>query len=265
MDLRESTAVTINLGPFVDKTDGVTPETGVTMTVKLSKNGGTMAARNSGTAITHDADGYYKVALNTIDTNTRGDLRIMATDAATHVPVWRDCNVLSAAAYDAKYGADLVLQAAASGTATLDTGASAVDDYYNGALLVITSGPGVGQTRRIIDYVGSTKVATIDTAWITNPTSSSTFQIIGAASVALSSVERAAVATELLDQSAGVQTSWTVREALRVMLASLAGKINGATSGAGTTNVRDVGDTKNRMVVTQDANGNRSAITYDKT
>lgn len=39
--------------------------------------------------------------------------------------------------------------------------ASATDDFYNNWWILIVSGVGVGQIRRIKDYVGSTKVATI--------------------------------------------------------------------------------------------------------
>jgi peptidyl-tRNA hydrolase len=40
---------------------------------------------------------------------------------------------------------------------------SGVDDYYNGWWILITAGTGVNQVRRIADYVGSTRTATIFT------------------------------------------------------------------------------------------------------
>ncbi len=200
LDLREATAVTVNVGQFVDKTDGVTPETAVSMTttLKLSKSGGTFAARNSASAITHDTAGYYKVPLDATDTNTRGRLRLIVSDPATHLGVEEYFQVLASDVYDEKYGAQFLLQAATSTSATLDSGASAVNDFYTGALLVITVGTGAGQSRRITAYVGSTKIATIDTAWATTPTSSSNFRIIGASTVAMTAVERTAVAAAVL-------------------------------------------------------------------
>jgi len=51
------------------------------------------------------------------------------------------------------------------GTITLDAGSSTVDDAYNGYILAITSGTGIGQTRDIVDYVGSTKIATVSSNW----------------------------------------------------------------------------------------------------
>ena len=65
-------------------------------------------------------------------------------------------------------------QAGAGTTITLDAGASAVDDFYNNTLVVITAGTGAGQARFISDYVGATKVATVNT-WATNPSSDSVF------------------------------------------------------------------------------------------
>lgn len=47
------------------------------------------------------------------------------------------------------------------GTLVLGTHASATDDFYNGWWIRVTSGSGSGQVRRIKDYVGSTKTATL--------------------------------------------------------------------------------------------------------
>ena len=47
------------------------------------------------------------------------------------------------------------------------------DNVYNGVVLSIDSGTGIGQTRTITGYVGSTKVATLDVPFNIIPTSSS--------------------------------------------------------------------------------------------
>jgi hypothetical protein len=99
--LKQSTAVTLHYGQFVDKTDGVTPETAISgMSVYLGKNGATMALRNSATAITHDRGGYYFLPLDTTDTNTLGKLKIQTTDSAVHLGVWDDWMVVPAEVYD---------------------------------------------------------------------------------------------------------------------------------------------------------------------
>lgn len=99
--LKQSTAVTLHYGQFVDKTDGVSPETTIaSMAVWLGKNGGTMVARNSATAITHDRGGYYFLTLDATDTNTLGRLKIQTTDSAIHLGVWDDWMVVPANVYD---------------------------------------------------------------------------------------------------------------------------------------------------------------------
>lgn len=61
---------------------------------------------------------------------------------------------------------------------TLDSGASSIDDFYNENYILIVSGTGSGQTRRITDYNGTSKAITINRAWSTNPTSTSRYAII---------------------------------------------------------------------------------------
>lgn len=68
-------------------------------------------------------------------------------------------------------------QAGASTTITLKSASSGTDDYYNGLYITITGGTGSGQIRIIEDYVGSTKVATVDRAWTTTPNNTSTYSI----------------------------------------------------------------------------------------
>lgn len=72
-------------------------------------------------------------------------------------------------------------QAGASTTITLQSGANSNDNYYLNAVVVITSGAGAGQNRRITGYVGSTKVATIsgDRNWVTAPDNTSVYTILG--------------------------------------------------------------------------------------
>lgn len=64
-----------------------------------------------------------------------------------------------------------------STTIKLDSGASSTDNIYNSDIVTITGGTGLGQTRTILSYVGSTKVANVDRAWTTTPDGTSTFAI----------------------------------------------------------------------------------------
>lgn len=99
--LKQSTAATIPVGPFLDKTDGVTPETGLadqSANGRLIKNGTGGAITVSSWA--HDADGLYLVGLSTTHTNTLGMLRLSFSDEATYCHVWEDFLVLPANVYD---------------------------------------------------------------------------------------------------------------------------------------------------------------------
>ena len=97
-------------------------------------------------------------------------------------------------------------QAGAGSTITLDSGASTLDDYYNGCYINITNNDpanALGQARKIIDYVASTKVATVGSAWGTNPSSASTFEILltpeGGAAIQLAESAAAASIQDIVD------------------------------------------------------------------
>jgi len=101
--LRKDTAVDIIIGPFVDSADGVTPETGLTIDVELSKNGQALANKNDETAPVHDAagdiDGYYNCELDATDTNTVGNLTVVCS-ASGALPCRFDYQVLTKSRYD---------------------------------------------------------------------------------------------------------------------------------------------------------------------
>ena len=104
--LKQSTATDVELGPFIDSTDGATVETGLTISqadCQLIKNGGAAAQKNDSTSATHLAGGHYKIPLNTTDTNTLGRLRLYVNESGA-LPVWRDFMVLPANTYDSLVG-----------------------------------------------------------------------------------------------------------------------------------------------------------------
>ncbi len=78
--LKESTAnQTVIIGPFVNDTDGKTPETGLTIAntdIQLSKAGAAAVTKNSGGA-THIANGNYAITFDATDSATLGQLAVM--------------------------------------------------------------------------------------------------------------------------------------------------------------------------------------------
>ena len=105
--LRQSTSQVIRIGPFVDSTDGVTPETGLTIAntdIDLSKDGGAFASKNSGGATVDGSNGWYSATLDTTDTATVGVFLLEVTVAGA-LPVWHEYAVLEEAVFDALYDA----------------------------------------------------------------------------------------------------------------------------------------------------------------
>lgn len=116
-------------------------------------------------------------------------------------------------------------QAGAATTITLDAAASAVDSYYNNALIVLTGGTGVGQSRFISAYVGATKVATVAT-WATNPDATTTFAILPFDAVAGASAPTAAQnATAVWDRA---RSSHTTAGTFGEGAASVQGNVTGS-------------------------------------
>lgn len=100
--LKQSTAVDIALGPFVDSTDGFTAETALTLSqadIRLKKNNGAWAQVNDATSATHEENGWYEKELDATDTNTLGIL-IVAVNETGALPVWREFMVVPANVYD---------------------------------------------------------------------------------------------------------------------------------------------------------------------
>ena len=108
MYLKQSTAATIVLGPFVDDTDGKTAETALTISqadVRLSKNGGAYAQKSDTGSASHMEAGNYSVSLNTTDTNTLGRLRVSVHESGA-LPVWIDLMVMPANVWDSLFSTD---------------------------------------------------------------------------------------------------------------------------------------------------------------
>lgn len=106
--LKQSTAVTLKLGPFLDDTDGKTAETALTIAqvdVRLSKNGGDIAQKTEVTSCTHDELGIYGCPIDVTDTNTLGRLQLFVHESGA-LPVWHEYLVIPANVYDSMFSTD---------------------------------------------------------------------------------------------------------------------------------------------------------------
>lgn len=195
--LRQGTAATVKFGPFVDSTDGITPETGLTIqkaNVRVSKNGGNMAAASSDQGASdagapHDEIGVYDGAFNTTDTNTLGRLRIDIQMSGA-VPWWDEWLVVPALVYDSMvtggpafplFGViDSGTAQSASGTGLVIAAASAFDDdvLIGGTAFVYGSTQAYWQERQITDNALSGDALTVDT-WTVTPSGTLSYILFG--------------------------------------------------------------------------------------
>lgn len=108
--LRQSTSVDVPIGPFVDQTDGFTPESALTLTqpdIRLKKNGGAWAQKNAAQTLTHEENGNYEVTLDATDTNTLGLLRLHVNESGA-LPVWEDFWVVTPNFWDSLFSTDFL-------------------------------------------------------------------------------------------------------------------------------------------------------------
>jgi len=149
------------------------------------------------------------------------------------------------------------------------TGVPIVDlKYILGTALTETSGQIAAAFKQFFNIGSPTstmnEITLVDT--VTNLTNAPTAGDLTATmktSVTNAVPTAAANATALLDASNGVETGYTLRQALKLILASLAGKLSGAATTS--VSIRDVTDSKTRIAATVDSDGNRTAFTYDLT
>ena len=103
--LRKATASqTRTIGPFMDDTDFITTENGLTIAntdIKIKINGFTAGNKNSGGA-TADVNGMYAITFNATDTSTAGELNY-SVDVAGALIVTGKFIVLDERVYDAQY------------------------------------------------------------------------------------------------------------------------------------------------------------------
>jgi len=135
--LKQATASQIvQIGPFVDDTDYVTAETGLTIAntdIKFTRAGDTVTTNKNSGGATHLANGVYYMTLDATDTTDDGVLEVMVKMSGALL-VREAFMVMSAAGYDAVIG---------------DTGAGLVADVWNVG--------GVSQ-----DIATATALATVD-------------------------------------------------------------------------------------------------------
>jgi hypothetical protein len=174
--LKQSTAVDLAIGPFLNATDGVTAESGLTISqadVRLKKNNAAWAQINDNTSATHEENGWYEKEFDATDTNTVGRL-VVAIHESGALPVWHEFWVLEEAIYDALFAASATgaLPVSAGGIASTAFAAGAIDaaaiatdaigaaELADGAITAATFAAGaIDATAIAADAIGASELA----------------------------------------------------------------------------------------------------------
>ena len=132
--LKQSTAIDIRVGPFVDVGDGFVPETGVTIGASdeaeiLKANGAATVTMGGTFAAVTGSDGWYDYTLATGDVDTVGELVIVMQDDDVYLPVHVRAYVLEEAVYDALYAASSTVDAYQAKVWLVDDDSGSNDRY----------------------------------------------------------------------------------------------------------------------------------------
>lgn len=240
--LKQSTATTINLGPFVKIADGSLEDsatiTGISLSIikqstTLSSTVTTvsLAASGSDNDGVFVAKGTYNAELSTGNTDTVGRLEVRATYTGCY-PVTDSFTVVASASWDSVIAGSV----------------STIDDFWEYATASITSGSGIGyQVKTNLNI----PVSNVWNELLADHTTASTF----GSQLSTTNLGAAVWAST-------IETNYTAKAIMRIISAALAGKLSGVNINAPV--FRDVNDSKNRITMTTGSTG-RSAVTLDAT
>lgn len=166
-----------------------------------------------------------------------------------------------------------------TGLGTFGQGVASVQGNVTGSVASVTGNVGGNVTGSVGSVVGAVGSVTGAVGSVTGNVGGNVTGSVGsvaaggitAISIATGAIDADALAadagtelaTAILDLTDGVETSYTLRQALRLILSAAAAKLSGAATTSIT--IRDVNDSKNRIAATVDASGNRTAVTLDAT
>jgi len=123
--LKTNTAVRVTIGPFLDKTDGITPEvaltatnekltfmvdTGGVPTLVLDVNATASGGNNDMVHVTGDDAGFYDLELAAANVNYVGPAMLSINYVTDHCPVFHEFMILPAVVYDSLVGGTDTLQ-----------------------------------------------------------------------------------------------------------------------------------------------------------
>jgi len=205
--LRTNTAVIVSVGPFLDKTDGVTLETSLTITneritlvaetddgsaptnILDNVTGATSGTSNDLNYITGNDAGMMQLELSAANVNRLGRMRLIITDAANHCPVFHEYTVIPADLYDTMFAANsnragvivsgTIGSTGNSTTALHLTGLTYGNDEINDLMIVVKDvSTNERHARWIDDWADTGDLATVATLPFTPQNAVDTYEIL---------------------------------------------------------------------------------------
>jgi len=150
--LKQSTVATVLVGPVLDST-GAAVTNAVVGDFRLAKNG--TVATLSGATVTHDANGYYLIALTTGNTDTTGRL-VLTSGNTAHSMASHHWSVLPASVFDAIYtNATNSTGGLATATGSITALAGAISTFAGGAVQSVTNPVTVGTNNDKTGYTAT--------------------------------------------------------------------------------------------------------------
>lgn len=152
--LRQNTATRVTVGPFLDVTDGKSPELSLTVTgchltlmvddagvptLALDADATASGGNNDMVHVTDDNAGFYDLELTAAQVNYVGRAMLAVIDDDVHLPVFHEFMIVPANVYDSFFGTDKLDVNAAELGGTVQTGRDI------GASVLLSSGTGTGQ------------------------------------------------------------------------------------------------------------------------
>ena len=250
--------------------DHISPATGATLTVTLSKNGAAFAA--AGASVTERTSGWYQIALTTTDADTLGDLVVRATgsgcdDAERILQVEVDGLPSVSAIADGVWDEAISGHLAGGSTgSSLNAAGSAGDPWATtvpGAYGAGTAGKILGDNLNatVSSRASQTSLDTVDDLLDTEVAAiKAKTDLIPASPAAVGDIPSASTVAAAV-WAYVVEGSYTAVQFMRLFMSALVNKSTGF--GTGTWTFRDAADTKARITVAGDGVGNRTSVTTD--
>jgi len=256
--------------------------------IKIAKNDGSFA--NTAGTVTENGEGVYSYAPTVSEVDTPGYAMLSIHKAALAADLFLyEINPVATVQGETIIATGTAQSGSTANNIKLASDVDELGNYFIPCRVDIIGGTGAGQGGRLgHSWNNGTKELGIEPPWIVTPDDTSQYKLTSCAPIQAdaarvnhavpgtfggdqaepSDIVDALVArgdelaTEFMDLADGVEVSLTLRQAMRLLSAVISGE---ASIGGGGTTVtfRNVTDTKDRVIATVDATGQRTAITTD--